>query len=364
VLTWVVVPIYVVLASLVVPFLRTTCAGGASFWTFIPIVLLELHHLHAESVAWSCMKCMTSPPELCILRQFGVLRHRASLILLSMLESVDLFTDFMFPFVALACDDVLTDPWIVTWRQVPVGKHVIPHVLHYLRFWGCAACICAVNWVVTGVVGMQGMRRHEKIRERWFNEQSSDDVEPRLSGQVYFGWARSASTAMLPSVVAFCEAMADQRKWVFEGKDAKTATQGREKLVFGTIDQSTFDEMGLQNLAEQQRLQTAAEKHYIKMLVAKVFFGNVISLWLQSSFLALTFHEYGGQARGQVIFSMLVSGVTALVRSARITGRLGGVGLVLSTFIAAFILWTSAKVYFAYKCTDHLWNITTGCVHM
>ena len=27
------------------------------------------------------------------------------------------------------------------------------------------------------------------------------------------------------------------------------------------------------------------------------------------------------------------------------------------------VLWTSAKIYFAFQCDSHMWNLTSGCVH-
>ena len=27
------------------------------------------------------------------------------------------------------------------------------------------------------------------------------------------------------------------------------------------------------------------------------------------------------------------------------------------------VLWTSAKIYFAFQCDSHMWNLTSGCMH-
>ena len=27
------------------------------------------------------------------------------------------------------------------------------------------------------------------------------------------------------------------------------------------------------------------------------------------------------------------------------------------------VLWTSAKIYFAFQCDSHRWNLTSGCMH-
>lgn len=96
----------------------------------------------------------------------------------------------------------------------------------------------------------------------------------------------------------------------------------------------------------------------------KVFLGNLLQLWLQASFFALTFDNTGEQAKIKVLISMLISALQAVARVWHSIGRLGLVGCLNAILVVVALLWVGAKVYFAYICEDHLWNLTTGCVTM
>ena len=37
-------------------------------------------------------------------------------------------------------------------------------------------------------------------------------------------------------------------------------------------------------------------------------------------------------------------------------------GLPVLILIIGFVIWSGAKVAFAFICEEHLWNLTTGCV--
>mmetsp|Transcript_3755 Transcript_3755/g.10894 ORF Transcript_3755/g.10894 Transcript_3755/m.10894 type:complete len:408 (-) Transcript_3755:131-1354(-) len=360
VLKWLIVPVYVAVVSVAIPFLRPTCANGINFWALLPIAPVLLHHLHVESVAWNCVKSVTTPPEVCILRQLGELRKRRGLLILGVLESLDLYIDLMFPAVAFACDAIVTDPWVEMCRHSPVTRNIIPQVVKVLHFGGCAVLICLTTIFCHGIAGIFDIRSRKVHENSLVNYQSGE--APRISAQVYVAWARSAATAGLPSVANFCEAMANQRRWVFGQKDAKTRTDGRKRLAFGKITKEEMNDMQLADSEEQARIRRSMHDHSIKMLVVHVLLGNILQLFVQSSFFMLTFEHNTPRARGQLIVSLAVSSTVALFRSGRLALRMGWSGIAPGLLCLGCVAWVVAKVVFAYKCEDHLWNLTSGCV--
>lgn len=363
ILTWVLVPAYVVI-SVLVPFTAPTCAGGFNDMALVGMVLLEAHHLYAESRAWRTVKSLLAPPEACVLRQLGVLRQRCLHVVLGILEALDNYTDWTFPFVARACGEILTTHWEKAWVKEPVVGHLLAAGLHTVRFWGLALLFAALNLCITGWSGLWVMQRDTLQRKRSIKLEDGN-VWPRISGEVFIRWARSASIGIMPSVAMLCEAIADQRKWVFDGsKDAVEGTKARWALAMGKMSQDTAESLELQNFQEKAKVDEAAHDHYVRLLLAKVFLGNVMSLCLQGSFLALTWERNGYETKVKVLLSMAFTAVTALVRCVKVTSRIGWPGLAISLVIAALIGWTALQVYHAARCPDHVWDPSTGCVDL
>merc|ERR1719188_1588970 len=62
-LAWVFLPACSVLQWALPP-LRPDCAHGYSNWVLLVVLLIVLHHVYAESTAWSAAKALLTPPEL------------------------------------------------------------------------------------------------------------------------------------------------------------------------------------------------------------------------------------------------------------------------------------------------------------
>lgn len=364
IITWVLMPVFVVL-QLYIPLLEPSCEEGFRNCTIIVMLVFELHHMYAESVAWASAKEMLAPPEISVLRQLGFLGRRKRIVLLGMLEVAGLYINLTFPFVARACDDVLTLRWERAWTKVPLMGGFIVWTLGYLRFWGWAFLAALLNVIITGYVGLIHVFQHVELRKKAHGKRGDGGEDKRISGEVFFAWARSAETAMMPSVAMLCEEIAQQRRWMYDpARDASKSTKAREDMTLGKISQRMMEELQVQDLEEEERVEAAGKFHYSLLLIVKVFIGNVLSLWLQASFMALTFSTSGHQVRAKVIASMVISSVQAFVRCSVVTMRLGLIGGGLSFLIMTFVVWTWAKVFFAYTCPDHVWNLSTGCVDL
>lgn len=368
-LLWVGMPVCLAAQNLIPP-LRPTCVSGFSNWSFLLLLLVEAHHIYQERKAWTAVRDLITPPELSVMRQLGILRMRLRHVILGILEDVDLYMDFAFPFVALACDrddpsNPMTEHWAEAWRQVPILGHFLAKIVLRVRFWGVAFFFAGLNVAVCGLLRLASMSRDARSRE---TETNRNTGEFRLSGSIYFMWARAAETAMMPSVAGLCEEMALQKRWVFDTTKLSVtarATQAREDYEFGKVTSRDLQQSELHAVQEEERVQEEEESHVALVLLSKVLVGNVMALWLQGSFVALTYQDSFNDmslATVKLLISMVISAAQAALRCWRASCRLGVGGAWMSVMVMSFVFWSFLKVYYAKVCPYHLWNLTTGCV--
>jgi len=372
VVTWVVLPVWVVINACVTAW-TFVCTAGFHDLTLLALVAIEVHHIYAEVCAWAAVKALLAPREIGVLRQLGVLRMRRRLVVLGVLEMLDLYTDLVFPFLARACmqehGDV-TQQWREAWRQVPVVGIVVAQVVKWLSFWGCSLFLTVGKVMLIGGVGIGQMFHHMRMRERQVDFTASGGRCPRISGEVFVTWADSAQTAMMPSVAHLCEEIALQRQYKLDlqghggSKDVRKAMEARFNSAFGKTTREMAAQLEIQDIREQEHIREVAAFEYVLMLIMTVFVGNVLQLWLQSSFFSLRFNEMGMKAKCKVLISMALSLSVALAHLKDGVQRGGTCGCMLSLFIFALLLLCCAKVYFVYHCPSHVWNLTTGCVEL
>lgn len=361
ILVWVVLPLCIGLQVLI-PALAPSCGSGYTNWSLLFMLLVELHHLWAERRAWSGMRDLISPPEASVLRQLGVLASRRRCVLLGILEDLDLYTDLAFPFIALACDDehVITNLWSDAWDKVPVLGHLMSQIILTLRFFGVALIAVGLNVVVSGItkifIMMAAALTHRDSMKLWEAQQW------RIPTEAFFSWAQAAECAMMPSVAVLSEEMAAGQRYRYRpNADSATTTKMREDYEHGKVTEEALMTSGIHDTAEEDKIQAAERRHFNLILFQKVFLGNVLALWLQSSFLALTFQDGYSPAQIKLIISMIFSGLQAAVRCCHVSSQTGLAGLCVSILVMFFVAWSFLKVYEAYHCKYHLWNLTTGC---
>lgn len=365
-LVWILFPIFVAVSNFV-SVLQPTCETGYSNYGFIVVLFVILHHLRAESCAWTATKSLLAPPELSVMRQLGALQRRRRLVLLGILEDLDIYTDLTFPFIAYDCDVMLTEQWLQSWNIVPIVGGFVVSILERLRFWGCAAIFVAfVN--VAGLIGLCQLLFTKQDRDAANIDDKTAAGPPRLKGDVFFSIARFAETAVMPSIANLCEEMGLQRRWTFDANEAhggaKALVKARQDAVWGKISRKDLHTFELQNQEEQGRVDKAGERYWIILLIGKVLVGNAAQLWLQASFFQLSFGTLGRQAMYKLIASMLFSGLQVLARSSSAAVKLGGVGVVFALLNVFIIAWAGAKIYYAFHCEEHVWNISSGCVNI
>ena len=346
-LSWVLLPLAVYGWESLAPLhWKASCSQGYSLASLFPLGFVELHYLYSESCAWSAMKSLLSEPELVVLKHFGVLQHRKWLLLLGVCEGFILFTDMNFPFVARACDDILTEDWSKAWQDVPVVGYFVASLVGRLRFWGFALLATLTVILTNGVLGLL------------LCIPFSHDAQP--SGSDFVAWARAAETAMMPSVALLAEEMANQKRHLLDYSQA-TSDPG----TFGNkldADAAVMFEDFNQRLAAHIHFSESA--HFMLLMLGKLLLGRCLQLSIQSSFLALAFHQEAAGAKNKVILGFCLNTTLLVHRTLHSMRMLGCVGLPLLLLIVVCVAWAGAKIALAFVCKDHLWNLTTGCVKL
>merc|ERR1712050_186193 len=88
----------------------------------------------------------------------------------------------------------------------------------------------------------------------------------------------------------------------------------------------------------------------------------MLQLWLQTSFFLLTWDITGIATKVKVSVSVFFSLLTALKELSRVYTRGGLCGCVVALPIVFVLVHQVMKILFAFKCKDHMWNLTSGCV--
>mmetsp|Transcript_48246 Transcript_48246/g.121515 ORF Transcript_48246/g.121515 Transcript_48246/m.121515 type:complete len:416 (+) Transcript_48246:152-1399(+) len=369
---WVFLPMFALVLWFVEP-LRPTCEDGPSNWALLGVVVVIGSSIASESRAWAASKALLTRPERTIMQQLGVLQKRRRLVILGIIEGLDVHTDLMFPFVAHTCKVNLTDKWLHSWEVVPVVGTYAVKILERLRFWGFSlisiSIICLAS--IVGIVRMKTFAdNYQKLGIMGMHVASgrkpSNDSSCRLMGEEFFSLARFAECATMPSVAEICEEMAEQRRWVYDANEKHQGAQGaakaREDFALGKATLRQIEEAELQDQEERERVDHAKQVYFIILLLGKTLVGNALQLWLQASFFELSFEGIGTQAQYKLLAGMAMTAVQVCVRCSDAMGKLGCLGVVFTAINLSVVAWAGAKIYFAYHCEGHIWNLSTGCV--
>jgi len=355
VVTWVCYSFMAVLQA-VVPSIEPDCVRGYMGVLFIVVAVVEAHHLCCEIGAWHRVKELLAPKERSVMRQKGVFRRRRFLVLLSILEGMDLYTDLAFPLLARACDDTLTPAFQKGWIDVPWVGQGVSDFLGEWRFWRVALGLVALNILVNCLVGLALMVRASMTRSDRYHH-DSEQKSGRISGDVFVHWARSAETALMPSVVSLCETAGYDRRFVCSLTNTRQRMQLMQQKTLergGPVDNSELETCDVQ---QEARVVKSLRFNHGYVLLGKVLLGNCLLLWLQSTYFAITYPQMASAARIEVAVSMFVTVLQAAVRMIQSQQR-----VVFCLPILCLIALSAANVVVTYFCNDHVWDLTPACL--
>ena len=146
----------------------------------------------------------------------------------------------------------------------------------------------------------------------------------------------------------------------------------------GYAEAGAADPPGFGAVAEHFEAKTAGVNRVgLKFFssLSRVLLENCAQLWLQSSFFGVVFDRLSEKARYKVLASMALGLAGATYKSAMgikaVRSEVGDHEALWFTFVLfphvislGVVLWTSAKILAAYQCDSHMWNLTSGCVHL
>lgn len=358
---WVSLPVIVIFQA--IPDLQPDCGDGFSLYVLLGVAALLAHHVLTERRAWRTTQMLVTRPEWVVLNTFGILRKRRRMAVLGIVEALDVYTDLSFVFLARDCSGI-SAVWFETWERLPVVGHVVADSLRSIRFWGVAAAF-NVTFLVIGFFSMLRLFAMDEALGKAMTHAESAHAPDRVPGDVFFILARSADVAMLPSIACICEEMGVSKAHMYDPKkDPRARSEAHENLLLGKIDFRAAEALELEDEEERKRVDTEQHAHFLIMLFTKVLVGNSMQLWLQGSFFQISFNVLGQTARIQLLCSMVFSSMSVLVRCKNMGAMLGRAGCPIVAVILGLLAWTFAKIYFAFTCEDHLWNLTTGCVSL
>jgi len=100
--------------------------------------------------------------------------------------------------------------------------------------------------------------------------------------------------------------------------------------------------------------------------VVKVIIENISQLWMQISYLGLTYDLLSARARTKLVFSISLGMASALYKAVKMTVhavREGSDGVIASALLSIAIigltLFLALKLYFTCNCESHIWNLSS-----
>ncbi|CAE7651497.1 unnamed protein product [Symbiodinium necroappetens] len=279
---------------------------------------------------------------------------------LAALEHFDMASDALFTGTSAACSDEITSLWLQSWRDVPGGGLMVP-MLAKLGFSGVALFITSAY--LPQLLSVMAP----------FAPFVALVFILLVMLWASFGWLVGLAGMLAVYALVICSPIGTFQMSFFhqqvDSEDLRLALYIGAEVV---------------DLRGKGGPDTGAEARVALILGTKLVLENLLQLWLQSSYLSLSFDRMDTFARCQAMASigvgLLVAGgkglqIAAVVVSAfeRGAGRavrgcdiftiiLGAVAVVMMLGGFGGLAWVLAKVVFIFRCDSHVWNLSTGCV--
>jgi hypothetical protein len=276
------------------------------------------------------------------------------LVALSFLEHFDIYTTAIFPGVAYACNESITPKWIESWKQASWG-HSLAFVLEELQFGGLALTL-----YVAGVYIPQFLQLSPVATLVCFS----------LTFLGVLLWVMHSWWVGLAVLV--CE---HTLYWIIVWR---FGTSWPELTVLPlTFRKGDMVAAYAGILIFKPSGNVSGKLLYITSV--KLIFDNLLQLWIQSSEFVLSFEQIEDASKKKALLSM---GLALMVAASKLIQLIAlaverfsdapnkSVGLLDSLFLLLPVicfglgpwLWTIAKIYYAYHCDSHVWNLSSGCV--
>eukprot|EP00929_Paragymnodinium_shiwhaense_P118083 TRINITY_DN8974_c0_g1_i1.p1 TRINITY_DN8974_c0_g1~~TRINITY_DN8974_c0_g1_i1.p1 ORF type:complete len:413 (+),score=90.42 TRINITY_DN8974_c0_g1_i1:79-1317(+) len=360
-IAWTVLPVGAALQWLIVS-LRPTCEEGFENWLFIVLVgVVEIHHIYSENQAWHAFKSLLTQPEITVMRQIGILKSRRALVVEGILTEAAIFMNWIFPVFVVSCGVANGDEflfWIKSWQTVPVWGELVTLVIEHVHFWGAVLFITALNWYSTGLKGMIKIQKDGILD--FPNDESEKGMED-VPADVILEWAMAAETAMMPSLVKFCDAIARERRFVFREVDGEARAKAKRDAVFGKGTAEAGLDCEMVQVEFDKAFQERDARNFSGLNLLTVVLVKGFQIWLMTSYMMLTFHMTGRQAKGKAYLGVALNSVQMINQGLAFAAHRGLLGAVLGFFMFCFVAWSVANIAMAFSCEHHVWTVAKGC---
>ncbi|CAE7907691.1 unnamed protein product [Symbiodinium necroappetens] len=287
-------------------------------------------------------------------------RKLVFMLVLAALEHFDMASDALFTGTSAACSAEITGLWLQSWPDVPGGGLMVP-MLSKLGFSGVALTLFITNAYLPQLLSVLS----------FFAPFVALVFLLLVMLWAAFGWL--VGLAAMLSVYGFviCSRIGRGQMDVFhEAVDSEDL-----RLAFY---------VGAEVGELRQGGDFGAQGRVVLIVGTRLVLENLLQLWLQSSYLSLSFDRMDDYARWQAMASIVVGLLVAggkgfqiaavfVLKLATGTGRavrecdiftiiFGAVGVFMMLGGFGGLAWVLTKVIFIFRCDSHVWNLSTGCV--
>ncbi|CAE7864399.1 unnamed protein product, partial [Symbiodinium necroappetens] len=256
-----------------------------------------------------------------------------------------------------ACSDEITSLWLQSWHDAPGGGLMVP-ILSKLGFSGVALFITNAYLpqllVVYTFVAPFVALVFVLLVMLWAS----------------FGWLVGLAAMLCVYALVICSPIGTFQMSLFH---EQVDSENLRLALYSGAEVVELPADGPQN----------AEGRVAFILGTKLLLENLLQLWLQSSYLSLSFDRMDTFARWQAMASigvgLLVAGGKGLQISAVVVPKLAwcaravrqcDIPAIIMGAVPVFMMlagfgglaWVAAKVVFIFQCDSHVWNLSTGCV--
>lgn len=291
----------------------------------------------------------------------GMMSSLPVLCFFTLLEHLDQGTDVFFVGVARACTDEVAGPWLRSWEAVPM---VGPTVSRWLALLGFDSFTLMLYLTCTYLPQLV-------LVWSFLVPFFAIPFAGTIMVWAVLGWRVGLFAMISVFGLMFSAGLVEMQ---FESW-ARYFLQEHLSYFSGyLLFEADIDIELLHKYNDNADLNTDPNTKKLIFGFSKLLFENLLQSLMQASFISLTFDSMDSTGRTKALVSLGLSFATSTHKLIDVTAsywQFRGRSFVLSSvfvgllyFSYLILLWVVAKVYYSFVCESHVWNLSSGCVHV